>query len=157
MSNVSLLIDIFLSCGRAGCTHTPYGPASASTRVGSFTFCLRLCVHIPRVMCCSTVSLTCFVECLAAVWDLSQVRHAASSLLPCGRDLITENLLYSHLHFRNNFNNHLFDEADEAFEHLFSLLAHVAGLNAGFLPALTFQHVGDVSAYSLNNFTRPWE
>lgn len=104
---------------------------------------------------------------ISAVWDLSQIRVAWSNFLPCERAsppsspplLVSEDLLYSNLHFRttNNPNDHIFDESDEAFEHLFSLVAHVAGLNAAFLPAETFLHIGDVSAYVLNNFTRPWE
>ena len=92
------------------------------------------------------------------MWDLSQIRLAWSNFLPCDQSpLLSEDALYSNIHFRNDHNSRMFHESDEAFEHLFSLVGHIAGLNAAFLPAVTFLHIGDVSAYVLNNFTRPWE
>jgi hypothetical protein len=95
--------------------------------------------------------------CITAVWDLAQIRDAAGHFFPCGRSFVSKNRLYSNIMFKDRHNNHLFDETDDAFEHIFSSFGYVAGLSAAWLPAVTFHHIGDVSAYILNNFTRPWE
>ena len=92
-----------------------------------------------------------------AVWDLFQLRQAWKSVLPCEHDFVSDNALYQNMHFRSSFHRGIFDETDVAFEHIFSVVGYLSGLNVGFLPAIMFRHVGSVSAYSLNNFTRPWE
>jgi hypothetical protein len=51
----------------------------------------------------------------------------------------------------------LFDEEDKLFEHRYTILTHAADLRMGYLPALFFEHIGDVSAYSLNDNLRPWD
>ena len=93
----------------------------------------------------------------AAVWDLAQIRFAWSNFVPCNRTVSSSNPLYPNLYFKDEHNNAIFDEFDEAFEHIFSLLGYISGLNVAYLPAVTFRHIGEVSAYILNNFTRPWE
>ncbi len=51
----------------------------------------------------------------------------------------------------------IFDENDILFEQRFSVTAYVCGLNMVYFPSLIFGHTGDVSAYNLNNISRPWD
>jgi glycosyltransferase involved in cell wall biosynthesis len=50
----------------------------------------------------------------------------------------------------------LYDENDKLFEHRFSSLGYAAGVSIGYLPAVLFEHIGDVSAYE-RQFKRPWD
>ena len=69
------------------------------------------------------------------LWDLE---HITSTLSLCKRDNPHE----------------LFDEFDKKFEHRFTALTLVCGLNMAYLPLQLFEHIGEISAYDLNNITR---
>ena len=53
--------------------------------------------------------------------------------------------------------SHMFDTDDTLFEQRFAVTGFAAGLTMAYLPALLFEHTGDVSAYSLNDRHRPWD
>ena len=53
--------------------------------------------------------------------------------------------------------SHMFDTDDTLFEQRFAVTGLAAGLTMAYLPALFFEHTGDVSAYSLNDRHRPWD
>jgi hypothetical protein len=50
---------------------------------------------------------------------------------------------------------HLFSKTEILFEQQFSVIAHAAGLNMGYLGALLFEHIGDISAYDINGVGDP--
>jgi len=51
-----------------------------------------------------------------------------------------------------------FNSTDPRFEQSLSLKLFASGVAVAYLPQLNFQHVGvDVSAYVLNNASRPWD
>ena len=52
----------------------------------------------------------------------------------------------------------LFNETDKTFEHRFSIRAHAFGARMAYFGGLFFQHIGDISAYKLNEVQqRPWD
>jgi glycosyltransferase involved in cell wall biosynthesis len=57
----------------------------------------------------------------------------------------------------DNQDRKLFDENDKLFEHRFSSLGYAAGITIGYFQSLIFEHIGDVSAYSINDNERPWD
>jgi len=73
------------------------------------------------------------------MWDITSIVSAMG-------DVISHN------------NGDLFVDKDTrfSFEQLFSSQAYVSGLNMGYLHMVLFKHVGDVSAYDMNNISRPW-
>ena len=91
------------------------------------------------------------------MWDLAQLKFAWGNILSCDRSNIVHNPLYRSIDFINKNIDYMFDENHEAFEHKFSLIGLIAGVNIAYLPAVVLHHIGNISAYVLNNFTRPWE
>ena len=71
-----------------------------------------------------------------AVWDLDALKCTFNEVL--GRPPV-------------------FNVSDRRFEQSFSLQSYDAGLQVAYLPRVSFAHVGDESAYALNNFSRPWD
>ena len=57
----------------------------------------------------------------------------------------------------NSKDKNFFNENEKLFEHRFSALGYAAGVSIGFLPSVLFEHIGDVSAYKLSHFKRPWD
>jgi hypothetical protein len=51
----------------------------------------------------------------------------------------------------------IMNENDKLFEHRFSSLGYAAGITIGYFQSLIFEHIGDVSAYSINDNERPWD
>ena len=98
------------------------------------------------------------------LWDLEEIYKRISC---CKYDATYNNesntstteKLTSH-HFSNvqqyNQRMTLFDTTDLLFEQRYSVTAYLSNLSMGFLSGLFFEHIGDISAYQLNNFTRPW-
>jgi hypothetical protein len=48
------------------------------------------------------------------------------------------------------------ENVDESFEQIFSAVAYALGLNMAYLSIIAFQHIGDVSAYTINGIKRSW-
>ena len=91
------------------------------------------------------------------IWDLHRIRTQLSShALKQPRD--REDGLVNSDELQVELPVPLFNEDSALFEQQFSLMTWFTGLQMGFLPAVIFQHIGDVSSYVLNNVTkRPWD
>ena len=111
---------------------------------------------------------------MSGIWDLTRIRYAIGRCFsPLSESLFAD----SCSQFRHT--SDMFNHSHVAFEHAFTIMGRndsndvsfsvayrymcvrvvgsIAGLNVAYLPAVMFLHIGEEeSAYTLNNFTRPW-
>lgn len=83
------------------------------------------------------------------IWDLTIMKEM---IYNCLDDNYNEKI-------KNNENSiNVFDENDNLFEMRFSALGLASGGRMAYLHGIFFGHIGtDVSAYNINNISRPWD
>jgi hypothetical protein len=94
--------------------------------------------------------------CATGVWDLAQIRMSLnrcfSPFWPNAAEPTVQTCTQS-----RGVNNY-FDVKHVSFEHQFTIMSSLSGLSVAYLPAVVFAHTGEnTSAYTLNNFSRPWD
>ena len=97
------------------------------------------------------------------LWDLDEIhkrisrcKHDSSNHYNHSNNMNKDSTNFHSAHTSDRERMLLFDPTDLLFEQRYSVTAYLSNLSMGYLSGLFFEHIGDISAYQLNNFSRPW-